>query len=356
MGTGSLLAVVLAAATLGGGRIVAEWEPGITSADVGGPIVVDDYGVSGLGAYRVQLDDGTVTLAVCIQADVGHSLAARYEPDPATPVPAELAYLAWAHLARGAPDDTVAAAINVLAWRYTDAQRRGGGAVWRDGAPDVRALGIGHLVDIEQAIDALHAEAAARRGPWALTADGPGRVHLDGPGGPIAGITVHFEAAGWSADAVTDVEGVAAFVPPDGEVRASVAAPGSGVVLVAPGSQRLAIAGPDALVVALVPAPPTTTSTTTTTIPPTTSTTATSTTTASTPTTSSTTATVPTTTAPPTSSPSTTTTAPPATTAPPGVPPQLPPTGAGSRNVTRVGAWLFALGALLTGLGRRRAQ
>ena len=75
-------------------------------------------GSTGLGAYRVQFDDGTAALAVCIQADVGHSLAARYEPDPTTPVPAELAYLAWAHLRRVTPT-TVAAAINVLAWRYT---------------------------------------------------------------------------------------------------------------------------------------------------------------------------------------------------------------------------------------------
>jgi hypothetical protein len=309
MGTGSLLAVVLAAATLPGGHIVAEWDPGITSAEVGGPIVVADYGVTGLGAYRVQFDDGTVTLAVCIQADVGHSLAARYEPDPATPVPAELAYLAWAHLAAGDPDDAVAAAINVLAWRYTGAQRRGGGAVWRDGPPDVRALGVGRLGAVEHAIEALHAEATARRGPWALTADGPGGVHLHGPGGPIAGITVHLEAGTWSADVVTDVDGVAAFVPPDGEVRASVAGPGAGVVLVAPGSQRVAVAGPAALVVAMVPAPPTTT---TTTIPPTTS--------------------------------------------PPDVPPGLPPTGVGSRDVTRIGAWLFALGSLATCLARRRAQ
>src|SRR5262245_58995998 len=107
MGTGSLLAVVIAFASLStpGGRIVAEWEPGITSAEVGGPIVVNDYGVTGLGAYRLQLDDGSVTLAVCIQADVGHSLDARYETEPAMPVPAELAYLAWAYLAPGDPDD-----------------------------------------------------------------------------------------------------------------------------------------------------------------------------------------------------------------------------------------------------------
>jgi hypothetical protein len=355
MGIGSLLAVVTAVASLptSGGRIVAEWEPGITGVEVGGPIVVNEYGVTGLGAYRVQLDDGAVTLAVCIQADVGHSLAAHYELDPATPVPAELAYLAWAYLASGEPDDTTAAAINVLAWRYTGAQRRGGGEVWRDGPVDVRALGVGRLGAVEQAVEASHAEAQARRGPWSLSADGPGRVRLVGPGGPIAGVTVHLDADGWSADVVTDADGAAAFAPPPGEVRATAAAPGDGIALVAPGSQRLVVAGPGDVAAALVPPPPT--STTTTTVAATTSTSSTTTTTV--PATSTTTSTMP----PPPPSTSTTTiettttTSVPTTTVPPEVPP-LPPTGARSRDVARIGAWVFAAGALARRLARRRAH
>ena len=265
----------------------------------------------------------------------------------------------WAHLS-AVPDDTVAAAINVLAWRYTGAQRRGGGAVWRDGPADVRALGVGHLVAVEQAVEALHVEALARRGPWALTADGPGRVRLHGPGGPIAGIGVHLAADGWAADVVTAADGVVAFDPPAGEVRASATAPGAGIALVAPGSQRLAMAGPAELVVTVVPAPPSTT----TTVPPTTTSTTTTTTVPPT-STSSTIAIV--TTVPPTSTTTTTTSvtathhdyhhhrpadAPP----PPDVPPGLPPTGTGSRDVARLGAWLFALGSVVTCLARRRAH
>ena len=253
----------------------------------------------------------------------------------------------------------------MLAWRYTGAQRRGGGAVWRDGPVDVRALGVGHLAAVEQAVEALHVEALARRGPWALTADGPGRVRLHGPGGPIAGINVHLEADGWAADVVTAADGVVAFDPPAGEVRAGATAPGAGIALVAPGSQRLAMAGPAELVATVVPRAaehddgdhdgpaddddhhdhhpadddvvddrhrhdvPTTSSTTTTTItadhehhappPP-----------------------------PPTSGRR--------PTAPPDVPPHLPPTGAGSRDVARLGAWLFALGSLATCVARRRAH
>jgi hypothetical protein len=353
MGTGSLLAVVLAIATMPTGRIVGEWEPGIISAEVGGPLVVDDYRVSGLGAYRLHLDDGTEALAVCIQADVGHSLDARYEVDPTTPVPPELAYLAWRYLSAGPPDDVVAAAINVLAWRFTGAERRGGGAVVRDGPVDVRALGVGRLVDVEQAVATLHAEAVARRGPWTLRAERPGRVALSGPGGPIAGVAVRLEADGWSTDVVTGADGSATFDQPAGELRATATGPGGGIALVAPGSQRLAMPGPAELLTALVPAPPTTptststSTTTTTTVAPTTTTTVppTSTTTTST-TTTTTTTTVP----PPTI------TVPPTTTTTTTAPPHLPPTGAGSRDVARVGAWLFALGAVATRLARRRAQ
>ena len=66
----------------GGGRIIAEWSPGIPEANLGGELVVDGYGIGGLGAYRIAFDDGTTTLAVCIQADIGHSLSAVYVADP----------------------------------------------------------------------------------------------------------------------------------------------------------------------------------------------------------------------------------------------------------------------------------
>ena len=170
---------------------------------------------------------------------------------------------------------------------------------------------------------------------------------------------MHLAADGWAADVVTAADGVAAFDPPAGEVRASAAAPGAGIALVAPGSQRLAMAGPAEVLATVVPAPPTTTittTTTTTTVPPTTTTTTTipPTTTASTiaivttvPTTSSTTTTSTTTTTP---------SAPPPTTGPPDAPPHLPPTGTGSRDVARLGAWLFALGSVATGIARRRAH
>ena len=102
--------------------------------------------------------------------------------------------------------------------------------MWRDGPVEVRALGVGRLVDVEQAVEALHAEALARRGP--VGADRPtdrgAACACDGPGGPIAGVAVHLAADGWSADVVTDADGVAAFDPPAGEVRASATAPGAG--------------------------------------------------------------------------------------------------------------------------------
>ena len=108
-------------------RIVAEWDPGLSAAELGGPLVVDTYGIEGLGAYQVRLDDGAIVLAVCIQADVGHSLGAEYTVDATAALGAELDYLAWAYLRPGAaPTDVQAAAVNALAWRFSDAQRRTG--------------------------------------------------------------------------------------------------------------------------------------------------------------------------------------------------------------------------------------
>lgn len=380
-----------------GGHIVAEWNPGITEAAAGGPLVVDGYGVNGLGLYRLALDDGTSVLAVCTQADVGHSTAATYVAEPAVALPAELAYLAWAYLGGDGPSPVVAAAINVLAWRYTDAQRRTGGPVWQGDDIEIRALGVGRLTDVEQAVAALDAEAVARRGPWALTdagvSAGRATVGLTGPGGPIAGVAVQFRGrGGWAASALTQADGSATvdLLPDVIDVAATATGPGAAIALVAPRSQRLATPGPAVIVATAVAVPPTSTTSTTeattstTEVTTTTSTTTTSTTTATTtapPTTAppttlppppetststtvappttievtsttSTTSTTPTTSVPPTS-----TSAPPAPPAAP-PPPTIPRTGAGSRRVTRLGAALFAAGSvavLVATPGRRRS-
>ncbi|MDQ3469639.1 MAG: hypothetical protein M3487_07730, partial [Actinomycetota bacterium] len=153
-------------------RIAGEWNPGYSAEEVGGAITVDGYGVGGIGVYPLRLDDGTIVSAVCVQADVGHSLDVEYGQDPGPAVDsAELAYLLWRYLRPGlaAPSDDIAAAINVLAWRYSDAQRSSGGSVWQGDDVDVVASGVGHLRDVEQTIDTLRAEAAARLGPWTLS-------------------------------------------------------------------------------------------------------------------------------------------------------------------------------------------
>jgi hypothetical protein len=366
-----LTAVLAAASLLPAARIVAEWEPGFSEAELGGPLVVDAYGINGLGAYRVRLDDRTTALAVCIQADVGHSLGAEYTIDPSVAVPAELGYLLWAYLRPDvAVTDEQAGAVNALAWRYTGAQRRTGGPVWQGDELEVRVLGKGRLTAVERAIAALHAEATTRRGPWQLTAAGlRGRhtsVALRGPGGPIADAVVRFSGeGGWTASAVTDSTGVASVTVPDGvhAVRAEAAGPGAAVALVAPESQRLAMPGPGTtLSIALaVPAPTTTTTSSTSTTTTTTSTTTPPTTTTSTTTPPTTTTSTTTTTAPP--APATSTTTQPAvptttsTTPPTVTPPTLPPTGSGNRSLGRLAASLFACGALavLVATPRRRS-
>ena len=78
IGATALLSAAVVTGPATAGPIVAEWEPGLTPAEVGGAIVVDGYGVNGLGAYQVVLGDGATHLAVCVEADVGHSLSADY--------------------------------------------------------------------------------------------------------------------------------------------------------------------------------------------------------------------------------------------------------------------------------------
>lgn len=376
MGLASIVTALVAATAIApAGHIVTEWEPGIDEAELGGALVVDTYGVDGLGAYGVRLDDGTTTLAVCIQADVGHVTTATYRADPDVALPAELAYLLWAYLRPGATaTDEQAAAVNALAWRYTGAQRRTGGSVWQGDHLEVRVLGVGRLTAVEQAIAALHAEAVARRGPWTLEAfvtdDGEVRVAVHGPGGPIAGVSVGLTGDdGEPVTVTTDAAGVAGARLGDGvrTVRARVAAPGPAVALVAPGSQRLAMPGQPAELTAAVDVPATTTSIVTTTSIATTTSIVTTTTIAATtsaPATSATSTTATSTTAPsttsttvpptpsrpaPTTTSTTTSVAPPAdsvTTVPPTVPPTLPRTGLANRAISRLAAVLFLLGAL----------
>ena len=243
-----MLATLSVADPVAAGPIVGEWEPGLTEAEVGGPLVVDGYGVNGLGLYQVQLADGTTRAAVCVQADVGHSLAADYVVEPSSSFAPALGYLLRAYVEGGSPTEVEAAAINVLAWRYTDARRRTGGPVWQGDDVEVRALGVGRLAEVEDAVRRLDAEATARRGPWAFTelvvADGSAAIGVGGPGGPIAGVPVTFDTGGWSAVAVTGPDGRAVAVGPGGRPgdrghrrgprwgrrprRAGLAAPGHG--------------------------------------------------------------------------------------------------------------------------------
>ena len=390
-----LTATVAAAAAVAAGspaaRLVGEWDPGFSAAEAGGRFLIDGYGVGGLGAYQFALDDGTTVAAVCVQADIGHSMDADYQPDDAPTVSsAELDYLLWRHLGPGGQaDDVEAAAINVLAWRYAQATRSGGGLVWAGDPVEVAVDGVGRRTDIEQAVIALGAEAAARRGPWTMgdlaVVDGVAAVNVQGPGGPIAGVTVRFElgAESWTADTDDGGRAEVAMTPPgtDATLVVTATAPGPARTFAAPGSQRVAIAGaPIELRAELPIVAPTTTTTTTlpptpttmppttvppttvppTTVPPTTvppTTLAPTTTAARTPTTTTLLATTSTLAPTTTAAPTTTLVRPPASpTVPPPSTVRLADTGGGSRSVARVGAWLVAVGGLAAlAAARRRA-
>ena len=335
-----------AAMPVGAARIIDEWRPGVAETGLGGDLTVDGYGVSGLGFYRVTLDDGASALAVCVQADVGHSASAEYVAEAPATITPELDYLLWRYASPQRPEATndQAAAINVLSWWYAGARRRSGGPVWRDptgSAIELDVVGVGRLGGIEAAVHGLREESTRQRGPWELSdlasVDGVARVRVTGPGGPISGAVVTFTSGDASLDAVTDTDGLAsAPITVIDVLVAQAQSPGPTIALAAPGSQRLVMAGPPITIEAslVVPRPPTTT----TTIPPTT--------------------TIPTTTTiPPTTTTTSSTTLPTTTTpasTPTTVPATLPRTGDGGRTLTRVGAVAFAGGALLVLLAAPR--
>ena len=273
---GTTAAALTAAMPVCAARIVDEWRPGLAESALGGDLTVDGYGVSGLGMYAVRLDDGGTALAVCVQADVGHSASAEYVAGPAATITPELDYLLWRYASATHPaTNEQAAAINVLSWWYAGAQRRGGGSVWRDPTGttvEVDVVGVGRLAAVEAAVVALRDEATRRRGPWTLTdlavVDGVARVRLSGPGGAVSGVTVALTSGGQTLDVVTDSDGWASTAMTAVDVlTARAQGPGPTIPLTAPGSQRLVIAGPPIAIETsvVVPPPPTTTSSTTTT-------------------------------------------------------------------------------------------
>ena len=98
-----VIGAVMSAAPALAARIVDEWRPGVPEAGLGGDLVVDGYGVSGLGFYGVRLDDGSHVLAVCVQADIGHSLTVDYVLEAPATISAELDYLLWRYASSPRP-------------------------------------------------------------------------------------------------------------------------------------------------------------------------------------------------------------------------------------------------------------
>jgi len=378
-------AIPLAApAPAGAATIVAEYSPGIREADLGGELTVNGYGVSGLGAQRLALDDGSSALAMCIEADVSHSTTADYQPQSPRLDNGALDYLTWRYLgAGGGLGDVEAAGMAVAIWALTGAQRRGGGAVVT-GDIVVDVAGVGRRDDVEAAARRFVGVATRRSGPWSMSemalADTVASVVVSGPGGPIDGVEVTFAAGAWTATARTDDSGTASVELPVAElagatVTAAAAGPGRSVEYGASGAQRFALAGPGAALSAagVLPLPATTTVPETTTTVPETTTTVPETTTTLPETTTvpettlPETVTVPATTTVPETTTIVTTTVPVTTTAPDttttvpttvamATAPPLAVTGRSGRGVARLGSALFAAGGIAVYLaaGSRR--
>ncbi|HWL42633.1 MAG TPA: hypothetical protein VNQ73_06800 [Ilumatobacter sp.] len=359
--------IVAGAMSLGlradGATIVGEYAEGYRDVSING------YGTPGLGTFRLR-DGDTTVVALCIEADVRHSTG----PDAYVPVPNqstsdELDVLLW-WVGRHTPlDADTATAAAALAWYYTDAQRRGGGAVWADSArgwapigplsphpwdgplpryglsfPVGLRSGTADLDAAEAKVAALHRGVQNLRGAWRIVWD-TGAFVVTVAGQPIAGQPVQLTVLGPDGaelthrTVLTDTAGRAAVgdVPAGGTARGAIDTPGVHREWDGPDIQRLATPGVAWLTAEFAAPTPTTSTTTTsttttTTIRPTQPTTTTTTTT---------TTTVPPTTAPPTTVPPTTVppttvpeTSPPTTVPPTRVPPTTAPETTTSTTTT----------------------
>ena len=125
----------------------AEWDTGAHERELGGQLVVDDYGVDGPRGVRGPARRRHGGRWPCASRPTsGTPSTPSTSSTPRVEPGAELDYLAWAYLRPARrPTDEQAAAVNLLAWRYTGAQRRTGVRCGRATSIEVRVLGVGRL-------------------------------------------------------------------------------------------------------------------------------------------------------------------------------------------------------------------
>ena len=290
----SLLVLVVAwPSTVDAARIARAYSPGVTGAALGGDLVVNSYGVTGLGLYRMTLDDGSGVAAVCIQADVSHSTAASYQAAAPAYNSGALDYLTWRYLRGAAVGDVQAAGLNLAAWASPARDATSAAPSGRAARSPSRcsASARGTTSSRPPSRCSARARVDVARGHSRHCRTRGRRCRCDSPGRAVRSRTSRSRSpsrAGARTDVVTGADGIAVFSPPDAAagttVRATAAGPGRSQEYAAAGSQRVAVAGVPAQLAVEIPLPaaPTTTTSSTTTSTSTSTTSTSSTTTTST--------------------------------------------------------------------------
>ncbi len=262
---------------------LTDWIAGYNAAEyeVDG-VDINGYHTEGIGAFEMVRDDGSRLHVWCVQADVGHSSTANYQPTTSNQFnSAQLDYLAFEYA--DALDDATATAVQSAIWYFVNAVRSTTPVpVWGNGAAGFAAIspdspdswtalptfnyitypvgllltdstGSTQLDNVETLVAQVTADANLLQGPWALSAPSP----TGAPGefraqitsawnAPVPGRTVTFTLPdGSTRPAITDAAGYATISDATGfgALTAEALAPGVHVEWAAARAQRVVGAG-----------------------------------------------------------------------------------------------------------------
>jgi len=262
---------------------LSDWIAGYNAAEyeVGG-VNINGYRLDGIGAFEMVRDDGSRLHVWCVQADVGHSTTANYQPTTSNLFnSAQLDYLTFIYA--NTTDDATATAVQSAIWYFVNAVRSTTPVpIWGNGAAGFAAITpdspdswialptfnyatypVGLVLDgasgrtdldgTEALVAQVAADANLLQGPWALSAPAatgtPGefRAQITSAwNAPIPGRAITFTLPdGSTQTADTDASGYATISGATGfgALKVEALAPGTHTEFAAAGVQRVMGAG-----------------------------------------------------------------------------------------------------------------
>lgn len=288
VGTGIVPAVADSIAVTSQNGHLTDWIAGYNAAEYEVDAVnINGYSVDGIGAFEMVCDDGSQLHVWCVQADVGHSTTANYQPTASNLfVSGQLDYLTFMYA--NTTDDATATAVQSAIWYFVNAVRSTTPVpIWGNGAANFAAITpdspdswtalptfdyttypVGLLLDgpsgttdldtVEATVAQVAADANLLQGPWALS--GPATTGTPGEfraqvtsawNAPVPGRAVTFTLPDASTQtAVTDAAGYATIsgVTGFGALTVEAIAPGTHTEFAAAGAQRVVGAGAQTII------------------------------------------------------------------------------------------------------------